>query len=127
MDSPIVTQLFRRLFQHRGSQLLQSHSSLPHRIPRGCQRQTRQLASRPPTRRRKDDDGTLWRHRIDDFPRDMSTELKEYPLVTADELRARPQRPKRVKMLARDFIEGKDADPGNKHCIEFSFIFIFLG
>jgi hypothetical protein len=37
---------------------------------------------------------------------DMSEEYKKYPMVTADQLRGRRERPRRVKMLTRDFIEG---------------------
>ena len=40
------------------------------------------------------------------FQEDMADEFKEYPMVTADELRGRKERPRRVKMLMRDFIEG---------------------
>lgn len=56
------------------------------------------------------DDGTLWRQRLDAFPKDMTRELAEYPFVTAKELRTRVNRPKRVKMLTRDFIDGADCD-----------------
>jgi hypothetical protein len=41
----------------------------------------------------------------------MSEEYNKYPMVTADQLRGRRERPRRVKMLTRDFIEGKlDSD-----------------
>jgi hypothetical protein len=36
----------------------------------------------------------------------MSEEYNKYPMVTADQLRGRRDRPRRVKMLTRDFIEG---------------------
>lgn len=48
-----------------------------------------------------------WQQRSDLFPQDMSEEYSKYPMVTADQLRGRRERPKRVKMLTRDFIEGR--------------------
>ncbi|KAI9851975.1 MAG: hypothetical protein M1824_002210 [Vezdaea acicularis] len=36
----------------------------------------------------------------------MSEEFKKYPMMTAKSLRSRRERPRRVKMLTRDFIEG---------------------
>lgn len=47
-----------------------------------------------------------WQQRTDMFPQDKSDEFKNYPMVTADALRTRRERPRRVKMLMRDFIEG---------------------
>ena len=52
-----------------------------------------------------------WQQRTDMFPEDMSAEYAEYPMVTAQELRQRRERPRRVKMLMRDFIEGKMHPP----------------
>jgi hypothetical protein len=47
-----------------------------------------------------------WQQRTDILPHDMSEEYSKFPIVTADDLRGRRERPRRVKMLARDFIEG---------------------
>lgn len=110
MDSPVVTHIFRQLFRHRGCQISHPHPcALLHNpfAPRPrSHRQSRTYASKPTLRRRTLEDPTFWKHRTDDFPRDMSKELREYPMVTSTDLRSRPHRPRRVKMLARDFIEG---------------------
>lgn len=47
----------------------------------------------------------MWTKR-GDYPRDITEELRTYPLVTAKELRNRRERPRQVKMLTREFIEG---------------------
>ena len=47
-----------------------------------------------------------WQQRTDLYPEDMSAEYAAYPMVTAHELRQGRERPRRVKMLMRDFIEG---------------------
>jgi len=103
MDCPAVTQIFRRLFAQPARDCLrQKVRALPRLALPRCQRRYYAL-------RRKGDDehgGSRWQQRIDAFPRDMSKQLKEYPRVTSTDLRHRTQRPRRVKMLTRDFIEG---------------------
>ncbi len=47
-----------------------------------------------------------WQQRTELFSLDMSEEYRAYPTVTANELRWRRERPRKVKMLMRDFIEG---------------------
>jgi hypothetical protein len=47
-----------------------------------------------------------WQQRTELFSFDMSEEYKSYPLVTAEELKSRKERPRKVKMLMRDFIDG---------------------
>lgn len=107
MDSPVITQLFRQLFRHRTCQITRSHSTLPFRIDHGRRIQRRGITSGG-----GDDVGSStrneshWQQRTDVFPVDMSEEFGKYPMVTADQLRGRRERPKRVKMLTRDFIEG---------------------
>lgn len=48
----------------------------------------------------------MWQPRNDFVMEDKSAEYQRFEMVTADELRNRKARPKRVKMLMRDFIEG---------------------
>ena len=102
MDSPVVNHVFRQLFAP-SRRCLYSRSFVPLRMtPR--EQQCRMYA----LRRSQNDGqgGSRWQQRIDAFPKDMSKQLREYPKLTASDLRHRTQRPRRVKMLARDFIEG---------------------
>jgi hypothetical protein len=116
MDSPVVTQLFRQLFRHPACQYRQApaasasclqHGRRPQHQPRHHQRRT--IASRPtvrgakPTAKTNESD---WQQRTELFPQDLSNEYNSYPLVTAKELRNRKERPRKVKMLMRDFIDG---------------------
>ena len=52
-----------------------------------------------------------WQQRTDHFPLDKAEDFKRYPTVTADGLRGRKERPRRVKMLMRDFIEDSLYNP----------------
>lgn len=102
MDSPVVNQIFRQL-SAPSRRCLRLRSFMPLRKP------PREQQCRTYALRRSQDDGqggSKWQQRIDAFPKDMSKQLREYPKVTASDLRYRTQRPRRVKMLARDFIEG---------------------
>ena len=65
-----------------------------------------------------------WQQRTDHFPQDKLQEFQKYPNVTADGLRGRRERPRRVKMLMRDFIEDSLYNPNygyfSKHATIFS-------
>ena len=126
MDSPVVTQLFRQLFRHHPTcqsrrnlatlatairdvrrQRIQAqqppHVHLQQRQPRYRYYATRERGG---TAGGVDNQESNWQQRTDIFQEDMSEEFKSYPLVTANDLRGRNERPRRVKMLMRDFIEG---------------------
>ncbi|KAK8043674.1 hypothetical protein PG993_006104 [Apiospora rasikravindrae] len=115
MDSPIVTQLFRQLFRHRGCNSQRNLVALSSCIQHGrrVQQQKRSMAMRHTTRGAKPSQRTNesdWQQRTELFSHDMTEEYKAFPTVTANELRTRTERPRRVKMLMRDFVEANDAD-----------------
>ncbi|KAK8218239.1 S-adenosyl-L-methionine-dependent methyltransferase [Phyllosticta capitalensis] len=101
MDSPLVNSLFRQLFSHRASQCLRTGSLHVARTQR------RGLFGGPRKGRSKvrEEEVDKWVPRPEKFPEDRMGELEKYNWVTAQTLRSRKQRPKRVKMLMRDFIE----------------------
>lgn len=106
MDSPAVTQLFRQLFATPARRCLHRAQPAPPQAPR--------IPWRGYAIRHKEDDGSgrsNWQQRLDYFPKDVSKELQAYPRVTANELRHRKQRPRRVKMYTRDFIEDSLYNP----------------
>lgn len=113
MDSPLLNQLFRQLFNHRACQCTRSTSvrrlngTRPGSATLRYQQQSRSFLSRRETSSKKTatNDGTMWTKR-DDYPRDLDQQLRTFPLVTAKDLRNRRERPRQVKMLTREFIEG---------------------
>ncbi|KAI1638772.1 S-adenosyl-L-methionine-dependent methyltransferase [Biscogniauxia mediterranea] len=120
MDSPIVTQLFRQLFRHpkcpSRRNLVALTTCLQHgrRMQLYHHQQRRGMASRDVTRGAKSNSsvkGSEWQQRTELFSLDMTEEYKQYPMVTANDLRGRRERPRRVKMLMRDFIEDSLYNP----------------
>ncbi|RWA09315.1 hypothetical protein EKO27_g5794 [Xylaria grammica] len=138
MDSPMVTQLFRRLFRHPVCQsrrnlatvttptsnttafgaVLQHHGRRVHRQQQQqygqCKQQRRTTTSRTSVRGEKPqakNNETNWQQRTEIFSYDVSEEYKKYPTVTADDLRSYRDRPRKVKMLMRDFIEDSLYNP----------------
>ncbi|KAI0383535.1 DUF185-domain-containing protein [Hypomontagnella monticulosa] len=123
MDSPIVAKLFRRLFRHpacpsrRNLATLSSCLQYGRRIQRLHQlqhQQRRHMASRDTIRGAKkglSEKESHWQQRSEMFAVDMTDEYKAYPMVTANDLRSRRERPRKVKMLMRDFIEDSLYNP----------------
>lgn len=100
MDSPVVTRLFRRLFAHETCSTLRTQ-----RLALGRQQWLQRRGYRDHAHSREGGQGT-WQQRTAFFPEDKTDEYRQYPAVTADQLRVWKKRPRRVKMLMRDFIEG---------------------
>ena len=118
MDSGTLTRLLRQLFQHPACQSVKSRplssSSCPSRRGYGLdlkvpsRQQRRSFLTRKASSKQKslEENGMLWTKRGDDT-RDIEEELRTYPLVTANDLCNRRERPKELKMLTREFIDGK--------------------
>ncbi|KAI5798988.1 S-adenosyl-L-methionine-dependent methyltransferase [Geopyxis carbonaria] len=122
MDTPLVSSLFRAFFRHRLC------TTRPVRTPGSLSA----LLSQRPQRR------TFWAYRDDAKeahaagewqPKspflhiDMTEEFKRFPMVTAEQLSRRTQRPRRVKMLVRDYIDDALYNPHygyfSKHAVIF--------
>jgi hypothetical protein len=109
MDSPLATQLFRQLFSHRASQCLARGARPTLTTARIPHIQSRGKASRLGEGETKRE--SRWTPRKNAFPHERIEEFERYPMVTSDMLRSRRERPRRVRMLLRDFIEDSLYNP----------------
>jgi len=57
----------------------------------------------------------VWRQRVELEQDDKREAFKQFPFVTADELRGSKKRPRKVKMLLREFIEGPASIQTSNH------------
>lgn len=106
MSSPPLTRALRQLFSHQTCSRRHYTSSISIPSPLPAHRRFYQKKSAEET---YDDGGTQeshWQQRTEFFPPEKSKEYERYPMVDANALRSRKERPRRVKMLIRDFIEG---------------------
>lgn len=110
MDSPVVTQLFRQLFRHPHPACLarRNLTNLATALHRGRQLRTG-LRAFSSTRGAitKSEKERGWQKRTDVLPQAKFEEATRYPTVTARDLRNFKERPRRVRMLMRDFVEGQ--------------------
>jgi hypothetical protein len=104
MDSPVVSQIFRQLFTSPARCCLRHYTPVSLSTHTTSFSQRRTYALRRPEK--EPGGSSRWQQRIDAFPKNMSKQLKEYPRVIATDLKHRTQRPRRVRMLTRDFIDG---------------------
>ncbi|KAK0730369.1 S-adenosyl-L-methionine-dependent methyltransferase [Lasiosphaeris hirsuta] len=114
MDTPIVNQLFKQLFRHHPT--CPSHRNIA-KLATAIQHVRRQRQRSYSSRGRgaasvsSSKSESDWQQRTMLLPQDMSAEYTRFPMVTADDLRGRKERPRRVKMLLRDFIEDSLYNP----------------
>ena len=107
MDTPFVNSLFRQLFRHRPC-VRRPTVLRPALLNRAVQCRTI-IATRDDAKQAaKEGD---WQQRSPFLQIDMSEEWKRYPMVTAKQLAKRTERPRRVKMLVRDYIDGRPLPP----------------
>ncbi|KAJ1327925.1 SAM-dependent methyltransferase [Microdochium nivale] len=118
MDFPVLARVFRQLFRHHPScRAHQNLAALSSCIQHGRRQPRRHMASSPrqtvtrgakPKPKPNESD---WQQRTELFTLDMADQYRDYPMVTADELRRTRSRPRQVKMLMRDFIEDSLYNP----------------
>lgn len=104
MDSPAIARIFQQLARP-SRKCLHSLDQWHRKVPLSPLdlRRSYAIGRKNPART---DSGSFWQQRSDLLTRDLTREIQEYPRITARELRRRTQRPRRVKMFTRDFIEG---------------------
>ena len=127
MDSPLLNHIFRRLFAHETCSALRYTRPRPNRaaslslVSRWSynveQRRARSLrsifgleetqSSRYSAPQRKRSTVEEWEQRKHLRRADTKHQFSKAPLVTAEDLKIYTERPKYVKMLMRDFIEGE--------------------
>ncbi|KAL8754567.1 MAG: hypothetical protein Q9199_004263 [Rusavskia elegans] len=110
MDTMLVASVFRCLLSHRTCSKRRFYETRPIRIPFVPAR-TYQKGSDGGNRRATSQAMDIWQQRSDLMPPDKAHDFAKYPMVTANMLRPRKDRPKRVKMLTRDFIEDSLYNP----------------
>lgn len=130
MDSPIVAQLFRQLFHHRPAGCQARVHQLRHGVSaaaasrhRHSYQQTCSYATRASRDRGMKSNESRWQQRTNLLPEDRRDEFAQYPYISMSELKRRKERPRKVKMLLRDFIDGMFYTFNSQTCMFAAFLF----
>ena len=111
METLALGKIFRRLLSHQTCSRLRYHRPSALRPAPTYHEQRRSYKSRRDGHNPDDRAQSNWQQRTQILPPDKLEEYEKAPLVTAHLLRGRRERPRRVKMLTRDFIEGPHPYP----------------
>ncbi|CUS10510.1 unnamed protein product [Tuber aestivum] len=114
MDFPLISSLFRSLFRRR---------ACARPINSLTRRNYSLLPKLPLPKITADTSGETWQPRTAFLQKDRMGEFEKYPMVDARELARRKERPKRVKMLVRDFIDDSLYNPNYGFFSKFAVIF----
>ncbi|KAI9899117.1 hypothetical protein N3K66_005578 [Trichothecium roseum] len=131
MDSPVVSNLFRQLFRHRPPGCLRNlhgpatASATAAATTRSGQRRTYAGVPHGASKDRgMKTNESRWQQRTNILPDDRTEEFKQFPQLTADDLKRRTERPRKCKMLLRDFIDDSLYNPSygyfSKQAVIFS-------
>jgi len=114
MESACLSKVFKTLFSHDVCSRIGSRSI--HSL--SAQRRQRQHLRGISSQQRNNNTirDSNWQQRSEYFPPNKLQEFEKYPWVTSNDLRERKQRPKRVRMLTREFIEGMQAGMSVSSC-----------
>lgn len=120
MDSPLVAHIFRQLFRHRATNCLRQHNA----IVTQTRSYTNQGRSRASKDRGMQSNESRWQQRTNLLPEDRSAEFAAYPRLSISDLKARKERPRKCKILLRDFIDDSLYNPSygyfSKQAVIFS-------
>ncbi|KAL6793847.1 DUF185 domain-containing protein [Trichoderma camerunense] len=124
MDSPIVAHLFRQLFRHRPRGCQGLRNGLRSGLASRQRQPSRSIGTRPSIDRGMKTNESRWQQRTHILPEDRREEFAQYPYISLQELKKRTERPRKVKMLLRDFIDDSLYNPSygyfSKEAVIFS-------
>ena len=106
MESALLTRIFRHLLSHQTCSRLRYQKPWTAQVSAKHHGRRSYRSGREGRQGSEDRSMSNWQQRTEIFPPNKLKEYEDAPMVSSHALRGRRERPKRVKMLARDFIEG---------------------